>query len=66
MAHIMQVFRTGWFILKKLTLVYIQIPPAIPDANRKLIASQTYISIIIMNPCLCFIKVQYLYNLLDV
>ena len=40
MAHIMQVFRTGWFILKKLTLVYIQISPAIPDANRKLIGTK--------------------------
>ena len=40
MAHIMQLFRTGWFILKKLTLVYIQIPPAIPDANRKPIGTK--------------------------
>ena len=40
MAHIMQVFQTGWFILEKLTLVYIQILPAIPDANRKLIGTK--------------------------
>ena len=37
MAHIMQVFRTGWFILKKLTLAYIQISP---DANRKHIGTK--------------------------
>ena len=40
MAHIMQVFRTGWFILKKLTLAYIQISPAIPDTNWKHIGTK--------------------------